>query len=407
MSLQTIGSNAHVLHIVSPPLGVYEDITAQLTEKLAATAIDRDHQGGTAQAERELLRGSGLLKLAIPTTYGGHGESWPLILALVRRLAQVDSSLAHLFGFQHLQVASVLLFGSEAQQRRYLTATVEKNWFWGNAVNARDPRLQARQDAAGNVILQGSKSYCSGALGSDVLAISVALGNSPQERIFAVVPTSREGIRVHEDWDNIGQRQTDSGSVSFEQVPIHANEILGPPGVASSPRATLRNIIGQLVLTEIYIGNAIGALLAAMDFVRNEASPWPMAGVDSATEDQYLQLRTGELWTSLRSAIALTDTVNLEFQRAWDRGLALDATERAQLTLSVGSSRAHAAEVSLQVTGRIFELLGARATARKYGFDRYWRNVRVHTLHDPLDYRHRSIGAWLLSGVQPDPYGYS
>ena len=52
------------------------------------------------------------------------------------------------------------------------------------------------------------------------------------------------------------------------------------------------------------------------------------------------------------------------------------------------------------------ELVGARATASRHGFDRYWRNVRVHTLHDPLDYRHQSIGAWLLAGDVPNPYGY-
>ncbi|MFT2603605.1 hypothetical protein ACMWQW_27375 [Escherichia coli] len=54
----------------------------------------------------------------------------------------------------------------------------------------------------------------------------------------------------------------------------------------------------------------------------------------------------------------------------------------------------------------MFELVGARGTASKHNLDRYWRNVRVHTLHDPLDYRHQGIGAWLLAGDVPNPYGY-
>lgn len=386
---------------------VYATDVQSLVQRLAETAAARDQQGGTAHLQRSWLRESGLLNLAVPKVFGGDGASWPLILAVTRHLAQADSSIAHLFGFQHLQVASVLLFGSAVQQQEYLSATVRNGWFWGNAVNARDTRLQASRDANGAVILQGSKSYCSGAADSDVLAVSVTFGDLPQDRIFAVVPTNRPGITVHDDWDNMGQRQTDSGMVSFDQVRIDPSEILGPPGVASSPRATLRNIIGQLILTEIYVGNAVGALRAAADFVRDEAQPWPMSGASRAAEDAFLQLRAGDLWVQLRSAIALVNEVNQAFQQAWDRGGALMQAERGELTLSVGASRAHAAEVALHVTARIFELLGARATARKYGFDRYWRNVRVHTLHDPIDYRRRSIGDWILTGAVPDPYGYS
>ncbi len=104
-----------------------------LAGSLAATAVARDRSGGTALAERQLLRQSGLLTLAIPSAFGGQQAAWPLIFRILRRFAQADSSLAHLFGFQHLQVASILLFGSQAQQARYLGQAVEHRWFWGNA----------------------------------------------------------------------------------------------------------------------------------------------------------------------------------------------------------------------------------------------------------------------------------
>ena len=376
-----------------------------LADALAATAAQRDRAGGTALAERRLLRESGLLALAIPRAFGGLEAGWPLIFRAIRRLAQADSSLAHLFGFQHLQVASVLLFGSAAQQARYLGSAVEHRWFWGNAVNARDTRLAAVRTADG-LEIDGTKAFCSGATDSDVLNISVVLGPEPTDRVFAVVPTSRAGIRVHDDWDNMGQRQTDSGSVSFERVRIAHDEVLGPPGVASGPRATLRNLIGQVVLTEIYLGNALGALRAAIDYLRTQTQPWPMAGVERSQDDRLLQLRAGEMWSALQAATALSNHANVRFQQAWDRGAALTAEERAALAIDVASARTQAARTALHVTSQIFELVGARATASRHGFDRYWRNVRVHTLHDPLDYRHQGIGAWLLAGDVPNPYGY-
>ncbi len=53
------------------------------------------------------------------------------------------------------------------------------------------------------------------------------------------------------------------------------------------------------------------------------------------------------------------------------------------------------------------EALGARATAGKYGFDRFWRNVRTHTLHDPVAYKRREVGRWVLTGELPEPTWYS
>ncbi len=378
---------------------------AQLLRQLAPTAVARDAAGGTALAERQLLRDSGLLTLAIPREWGGQQRGWPEILRLVRQLAQVDSSLAHLFGFQHLQVATLLLFGARAQQEKYLRAAVAGKWFWGNAVNARDTRLSV-QPTDGGYLLDGLKGFCSGAQDSDVLNVSFSLGPLPTDGRFAVIPTDRAGITLHDDWDNMGQRQTDSGTVEFKQVLIRHDDILGPPGVASRPRATLRNLIGQLVLTEIYLGNALGALQSAVDHAREQVQPWPMAGVQHAVDDPLLQLQAGEQWIALQAATALADRALDHFQQAWDAGEALTEAQRGDLAITVAAARVQAGRTALQVTSQIFELIGARATARKHGFDRYWRNVRVHTLHDPLEYRKKAVGQWVLTGQLPNPYGY-
>jgi alkylation response protein AidB-like acyl-CoA dehydrogenase len=67
----------------------------------------------------------------------------------------------------------------------------------------------------------------------------------------------------------------------------------------------------------------------------------------------------------------------------------------------------HSTHVSLDITSRIFELMGARATASKYRFDRFWRNVRTHTLHDPVFYKAREVGEFYLKGQIPEVSLYS
>ena len=266
--------------------GRYGARVERLAQQLAATVVERDKQGGSAQAQRELIRDSGLLTLAIPQRYDGQERPWPEIYRIVRYLAAADSSLAHLFAFNHLQVATILLHGSPEQQRHWLTRSVQQRWFWGNATNGRDTglKLQAREE---HYELNGSKSFCSGALGADALVVSAPRGNSARERVFLLLPSQREGLAINDDWDAFGQRQTDSGTVQFENVFVDRDELLVSGG--QSPRSSLRVCVSQLILTQLYLGNAQGALDGALRYTREQARPWPGAGVDEAREDQFIQ----------------------------------------------------------------------------------------------------------------------
>jgi alkylation response protein AidB-like acyl-CoA dehydrogenase len=59
-------------------------------------------------------------------------------------------------------------------------------------------------------------------------------------------------------------------------------------------------------------------------------------------------------------------------------------------------------EVALDVASRVFEATGASATKSSLGLDIYWRNIRTHSLHDPVDYKKVEVGANFLTGaVQP------
>jgi alkylation response protein AidB-like acyl-CoA dehydrogenase len=36
------------------------------------------------------------------------------------------------------------------------------------------------------------------------------------------------------------------------------------------------------------------------------------------------------------------------------------------------------------------------------GFDRHWRNLRTHTVHDPVAYKAREVGDWALNRRAPE-----
>lgn len=386
---------------------VVDGIVEALAHRLGETATQRDREGGHAAHERELIRASGLLTLSVPEEFGGDGLAWSAVFRAVRRLAQADAALAHVFGFHHLQLAGVQLYGSPDQQSRFLRDTVAQRWFWGNALNPVDRRLVATE-VEGGYLLHGEKSFCSGSVGSDQLTVS-AWHEPSASLLIGVVPTRREGVRVNPDWDAFGQRQTDSGTVTFDQVLLADHEVFQEPGTASTPQATLRSQIAQLHQVNLYVGIAQGAFEAALGYSRELARPWIASGVERSSDDPFIQHRYGELWLLLRPAQALADAAALQLDAAFRRGAALTARERGEVAVAVAVAEAKvlAHRASLEVSSQLFELTGARSTSARFGFDRFWRNARVHTLHDPIDYKLRDLGRHALTGTHPEPTAYS
>ena len=385
-----------------------EDVLARATAlaaRLAETAVERDSTGGHAAEEREWIRASGLLTLSIPVEFGGQGADWPVIFEAVRILATADSALAHVFAFHHLQLAGIQLYGNAQQQRSLLTASIEQQLFWGNALNPLDRRTTASK-AEGGYLLNGIKSFSSGSVGADWLTIS-AWDATTETALIAAIPADQQGISIQADWDAFGQKQTDSGNVHFDNVFLPSELVLQAPGQVPTAQATLRSQVAQLIMANLYLGIGQGAFDAARAYTRDQAKAWFAAGVAQATDDPYVQHRYGELWLLLRPALALADLAAVELEKAFRQGPLVTADTRGRLAVSVAEAKCLAHRAGLEISSQMFELTGARSTSARYGYDRYWRNVRVHTLHDPVDYKLRDLGRFALNGSLPEPTAYS
>ena len=395
----------HIALNVPPRQHAFE-IADQLAAVFAQTAVERDRRGGTAKVERDLLRASGLLNVTIPADLGGWGMEWTDTMKLIRVFARVDSSIAHLFGFQHLMLASVSLYGSRAQTEELFSGTLRNQWFWGNAVNPLDKRTILTSDRGGRYLINGRKSFCSGAVDSDMLIVS-AIRSVDEKFMIAAIPSSRSGIRILDDWDAMGQRQTDSGTVEFCDVATGQEEFLKTPGPLGSIRASLRSCIAQLILSNIFLGIAEGALEESRNYTLAQTRPWIASTAKSATEDPYILANYGDFFVNLQAAQALTDIAGESLQRAWESGDAITENQRGKCALDIATSKVITNNVGLQITTRMFEVMGARAAAGPARIDRFWRNLRTHTLHDPVDYKIRELGSWALNRQLPKPSFYS
>ncbi|WP_210644279.1 acyl-CoA dehydrogenase family protein [Pseudomonas sp. Tri1] len=378
----------------------------RLAAEFAETAIERDEAGGTPKEQRDAIRQSGLLALSIPTQFGGLGASWSETLGVVREFAKVDSSIAHVFGFQHLMLATVRLFSRPDQWQPWFEQTARKNWFWGNALNPLDTRTVVKTFDSWREF-SGKKSFCSGASDSQMLIASAIDEGAGGKLLIAAIPSGRTGITLHGDWDNMGQRQTDSGSATFERVRVEENELLLDPGPLSTPFACLRPLIAQLHFSHIFLGIAEGALEEARQYTLKEGRPWFRSKAQHVSEDPYVLRHYGEFWVGLESVRLLVERAAEQLDEAWHKGHALGAEERAQLALSIATAKVASVRTGLDICSRLFEVTGARATHASLRLDRHWRNLRTQSLHDPVDYKLHELGEWALSQTRPTPTFYS
>lgn len=378
----------------------------ELATEFARTAVERDGRGGTPKAERDALRASGLLALSIPRQFGGRGASWSDTFEVVREFARVDSSIAHVFGFHHLMLATVRLFGSPEQWQPWFELTARKNWFWGNALNPLDTRTTVRT-FGGWREFSGKKSFCSGASDSQMLVASAVDESAGGKLLIGAIPTARTGITVHDDWQNMGQRQTESGSATFERVRVEESDLLLDPGPLSTPFACLRPLIAQLHFANIFLGIAQGAFAEARQYTLTETRPWFKSGASNSGQDPYVLAHFGDFWVGLESARLLVELAAQRLDQAWAKGARLSADERGQLAVTIATAKVAAQRHGLDLCSKVFEVTGARSTHASVGLDRHWRNLRTQSLHDPLDYKLHELGDWALNQNLPTPTFYS
>lgn len=383
----------------------WREAADKLVDTLRVDAAARDLAGAEPTREIALLKESGLLTLLIPAEHGGLGDSWLTANAVTRIVAAADANVGHLLGYHFLQLWRGELFGNADLVTRLQRETVAGNHFWAGVSNPLDAALELTP-VGGGFHLNGRKTFATGASVADRLVISATRADNDEKLTF-VLDARAPGVQYLGDWDNIGQRLTASGGVVFADVFLPGDNVLGPQPEGDVPRLSLAAIAFQLFLTQIYVGIAEGALIEAADYTRHRSRPWFRSGVDSATEDPHIVAGYGELVAQVRAAGALTDDAARALGEAFDRGEDLAEAERAEAAVTISAAKVVATRAVNETTSKVFEFVGARGTASKYAFDRFWRNARTLTLHDPVVYKAREVGAHFLAGERPPYTGYT
>ncbi|MEH2039970.1 acyl-CoA dehydrogenase family protein [Nostoc sp.] len=384
----------------------------QLFDFIALGASERDRDRILPYNVVELIRRSRLGALRIPIGEGGGGSTAHELFEVVIRLGDADPNLAHIVR-NHFSVTERILRSERTRRnRRWLKAVVD-----GAIIGLATTELESKRSGGGQVAntkltpdgdgyrLNGTKYYSTGSLYADLIFVRVLVPDGT--KAFILIPTNREGIDLVDDWDGFGQRLTGTGTTTFKNVRVEADEVIFETNTDKDNLPY--NIVPQLFLTAINASIIRSVLRDATALIRNRPRTFYHAVSEQASEDPILQQTVGQIAANAfaAEAIVLAAADGLDrLPAAQAQGEDAETAAALATSLSAAKAKLIVDDLALRSATLLFEVGGASTTKKSSNFDRHWRNARTLSSHNPNHFKARAIGDYEINGTPLPTRGF-
>jgi alkylation response protein AidB-like acyl-CoA dehydrogenase len=226
-------------------------------------------------------------------------------------------------------------------------------------------------------------------------------------------------VVVSDDWDGFGQRLTGSGAAVFTDARVEAQNVF-----PFSERFPYQTALYQLVLLATLAGIARAVEQDAGAEVRGRTRVYSHGNAAQTKDDPQIQQAVGEISARAYGSAATTLAVGASLQRAWEAHVArvagpgadtaagtrtpadsilADAELRANVAAEIESAQAQVVVIDLvlKAASDLFNVLGASGVSTTRALDRHWRNARTVASHNPLLFKARIVGDWVINDTPP------
>lgn len=396
-----------------PPAIDSPQLQSVIDEIAADARRRREDPAADPQPRRalQLARDHRLGAVRLPAELGGGGYSKRQFFELVIRLGEADPDVPHILRVHWGFVEDRLRRRRIEEGRPWLAQIAEGILFGGanSELNDRPPGLYSFDTTlladGDGYRLNGRKFYSTGSLYSDFLRITANDADGAQ--LSVLIPADRDGVVHEDDWDGIGQAQTGSGSTVFDNVHVHADEVIPFErfGDTDKPRGSQP----QLILHAIAAGIVRSVTADAAELVRTRRRSYSWAVTAEPRHDPQLLQVIGSLssaaFVAEATVLAAADAQDRAAEFAFENGRADDELEH-QASLLASKTKVGIEELALRVAGDLFSVGGASATRASVHLDRHWRNLRTLFSHNPTVYKARVVGDHLVNGTALPRVGF-
>jgi alkylation response protein AidB-like acyl-CoA dehydrogenase len=385
------------------PTRRYDDLAAPfraIFRRIRESAVQRERDRALPFEQIRWLKEAGFGALRAPKDHGGGGATLPEVFALLAELAEADSNLTQALRAHFAYVEDVLNSRDDARRERWFKRFANGDIVggaWTEIGEAKMASFSTRVSAKnGRLTLTGAKYYTTGSLFADW--IDVGAVNDADETVSAVVAAKAPGVEIVDDWDGFGQKLTASGGATFTNVPVEPEHV-----VAGEERFAYSAAFVQQVHHATLVGIARAASADAARAVAERRRNYShAAAARSGADPQVLQV-VGRVHSLTYAAGAVMLKAAEALERSFDHRAQADLGETAHIAAEIEIAQAQTtiSSLVLEATASLFDALGASATSVSKSLDRYWRNARTITSHNPRIYKDRIVGDFVVNGAPP------
>jgi acyl-CoA dehydrogenase family protein 9 len=246
---------------------VVETVTKFLSEK-TEEIVKFDRQGFQSDEYIETLKELGLFGLIIPEEFNGLGLSSAGYARVIQQTSKFDGATAITIGaHSSIGMKGLLLFGNDAQKKKYLPKLASGEMVAafcltepGAGSDAASIKTNAVQNADGTWTLNGEKIWISNGAFAEFFTVFARTDSDKGKMTAFIVERSMAGVSNGPKEDKMGIRGSATTTVSFQDVKVPAENILGEVGHGFKIAMSILNN-GRTGLG----GGCIGALKACIE----------------------------------------------------------------------------------------------------------------------------------------------
>jgi alkylation response protein AidB-like acyl-CoA dehydrogenase len=380
----------------------YDDLAAPfrpIFRRIQEGAVQRERDRVLPFEQIRCLKDAGFGAVRAPKEYGGRGATLPELFALLAELAEADSNLTQALRVHFAYVEDVLNSQDQARWERWFGRFADGalvGGAWTEIGEAKMASFSTRVSAKnGRLMLTGAKYYTTGSLFADW--IDVGAVNDADETISAVVDAKAPGVEIVDDWDGFGQKLTASGAATFTDVPVEPEHV-----VSAEDRFGYSAAFVQQVHHATLVGIARAASGDAARAVAERRRNYSHAAASRSSADPQVLQVVGRVHSLTYAAGAVMLKAAEALERSFEHRAQADLRETANIAAEIEiQAQTTISSLVLEATSSLFDALGASATSVSKSLDRYWRNARTITSHNPRIYKDRIVGDFVVNGTPP------
>lgn len=354
----------------------------KLAQDFAKDAPAHDRDGTLPLGNFKRLQEAGLSALTLPAALGGPGEGLETAAQVIGAIAYGEPATALVLAMQYKNLvdlphgrwapALVSRVSRDALDQGALINALRVEPELGSPNRGGLPATLARRTADG-WSLSGRKIYSTGSYALSWLLVWGRTDEAEPRVGQFLVPASAPGIRIEENWDQLGMRATASHDVILEDVPI-------PAEFAADIRLPEDWKVGGEGVRAVWMSVLLGALY---DGIARAARGWLLhflhARVPSNLGAPLASLpRVQQAVGAIEERLSTNALLLSSAAHDADAGISLEGPRTALLKLTVTENAIAVVEAALKLTGN-------HGISRANPLERHYRDVLCGRIHSPQE----------------------